>query len=113
MTVPDWATTISGVIAIGAVVSVVVSRAFKHWMREQLIELRPNGGGSTYDIVRKVARETERAADAAEKAADSALEVHAHLEDIANRVSSLEQVIVAWTPKKATATRKKVQNEKS
>jgi hypothetical protein len=109
VTVPDVATTISGIVAIGAVVLVVLSRAFKHWMHEQLVELRPNGGGSTYDIVRKVARETERAADAAEKAADSALEVHAHLEDIANRVSSLEQVIVAWTPKKTTATRTKVE----
>jgi hypothetical protein len=106
MTIADIATVISGAIAVGAVVLVVVSRAFKHWMQEQLIELRPNGGGSTYDIVRKVARETERAADAAEKAADTALEVHAHLEDIASRVSSLEQVIVAWTPKKKNVNKK-------
>lgn len=109
MNIPDWATVASGVIAVGAVCFAIIGRAVKHWMHEQLVELRPNGGGSTYDIVRKVARETERAADAAEKAADSALEVHAHLEDIANRVSSLEQVIVAWTPKKTTATRTKVQ----
>jgi hypothetical protein len=112
MNLPDWATVASGVVAIGAVFFTIAGRAAKHWIAEQLTELKPNGGGSTYDIVRKVARETERAADAAEKAADSALEVHAHLEDIANRVSSLEQVIVAWTPKKATSTRK-IQNEKS
>lgn len=109
MNLPDWAAVISTGLAIAAVIGAILTRAIKHWMHEQLVELRPNGGGSTYDIVRKVARETERAADAAEKAADTALEVHAHLEDIANRVSSLEQVIVAWTPKKATATpRKKV-----
>ena len=108
MNIPDWATVASGVIAIGAVCFAVIGRAIKHWMHEQLVELRPNGGGSTYDIVRQVARETERAAYAAEKAADTALEVHAHLEDIAKRVSGLEQVIVAWTPKKATTPRKKV-----
>ena len=109
MNIPDWAAVISTGLAVAAVIGTILTRAFKHWMHEQLVELRPNGGGSTYDIVRKVARETERAADAAEKAADTALEVHAHLEDIAKRVSSLEQVIVAWTPKKATPTpRKKV-----
>jgi hypothetical protein len=108
MTIPDWAAVISTGLAITAVIGAILTRAIKHWMHEQLVELRPNGGGSTYDIVRKVARETERAAYAAEKAADTALEVHAHLEDIAKRVSSLEQVIVAWTPKKATTPRKKV-----
>jgi hypothetical protein len=109
MSIQDWAAVISTGIAVTAVIGAVLTRAIKHWMHEQLVELRPNGGGSTYDIVRKVARETERAADAAEKAADTATEVHAHLEDIAQRVSSLEQVIVSWTPKKVSATpRKKV-----
>lgn len=109
MSVSDWAAVISTGLAVTAIFTAILARAVKHWMHEQLVELRPNGGGSTYDIVRKVARETERAADAAEKAADTALEVHAHLEDIGKRVSSLEQVVVAWTPKKATTTpRKKV-----
>ena len=109
MNLPDWAAVISTGLGLAAVFGAILTRAIKHWMHEQLVELRPNGGGSTYDIVRKVARETERAADAAERAADTAIEVHAHLEDIAKRVSGLEQVIVAWTPKKTTATpRKKV-----
>ena len=113
MNVPDWATVISTGLAIAAVLFAIAGRIAKQWIAEQLVELRPNGGGSTYDIVRKVARETERAADAAEKAAESAIEVHAHLEDIASRVSSLEQVIVAWTPRKSSAPRSKETNVKS
>lgn len=109
MSIPDWATVISCALGVGAVLFMILGRAAKHWLHEQFTELRPNGGGSTYDIVRKVARDAERAADAAEKAADTAIEVHAHLEDVLARVSNLEQTVVAWTPKKSVATsRKKV-----
>jgi len=109
MSIPDWATTASGIIAVGAVFAVLVSRAFKHWLGEQLHELKelkPNGGGSTYDIVRQVAMDTSRAAVAAEQAAQTAKEAHAHIETILERVSNLEQVVIAWTPKKIAPVKK-------
>lgn len=99
MTISDYATIISAVLGIGAAVSVVAGRAAKHWLGEQLSELKPNGGGSTYDIIRRAALDAQRAANAAEEA-------HAHIEQVLERVSNLEQVVVAWTPKKVTtATR--------
>ena len=109
MSIPDWATTVSGTLAVLAVVGVVVSRAFKHWLGEQfheLKELKPNGGGSTYDIVRQVAMDTSRAAVAAEQAAETAKEAHENIEQILNRVSNLEQVVVSWTPKKVAPVKK-------
>lgn len=98
MSLADYATIISAIIAVGAVVSVVAGRAAKHWLGEQLSELKPNGGGSTYDIVRRAALDAQRAANAAEEA-------HAHTEQLLERVSNLEQVVVAWTPKKTTSAR--------
>jgi len=109
VSIPDWATTVSAVLAVCAVVGVVVSRAFKHWLGEQfheLKELKPNGGGSTYDIVRQVAMDTSRAAVAAEQAAQTAKEAHVHIETILDRVSNLEQVVIAWTPKKIAPVKK-------
>lgn len=92
--ITDWATVIGSVGTVVAGAGWIVSRAFKHWIHEQLVELRPNGGGSTYDQVRKAAKDAERAAFAAERAVDSALELHGHITEISNRVSSLEQIIV-------------------
>lgn len=101
MTATDLATIISGAIAIVGVVGAVISRAIKHWLHESLVELRPNGGGSTYDLVRKAARDAERAAHAAERAADQALDVREQVDTMIERVSNLEQIVVAWTPRKA------------
>ena len=98
--IPDWATTVSGIIAVGAVVSMVLARAFKHWLHESLSELRPNGGGSTYDVIRRAASDAERAAHAAERAADQAMDVREQMEQVLSRVSNLEQVVVSWTPSK-------------
>lgn len=109
MTIPDYATTVSAILAVFGIAGVVISRAFKHWLGEQLSELKelkPNGGGSTYDIVRQVAMDTSRAAVAAEQAALTAKEAHAHIETILERVSNLEQVVVAWTLKKVTPVKK-------
>lgn len=89
MTISELATTVSGTIAAGGIFTAVISRAFKHWLGEQLKELRPNGGGSTYDIIRRTAQNVD--------------DLHAKNEELLERVSKLEQVVVAWTPVKKTA----------
>lgn len=110
MTIPDWATTVSGIIAVGGVASMIISRAIKHWLHESLSELRPNGGGSTYDVIRRAAADAERAAHNAQMAADQALDVREQIDQVLHRVSNLEQVVVSWTPskvaKKAPARKK-------
>jgi len=103
--IPDIATTISGAAVIVAGIWVIASRAIKHWLHESLSELRPNGGGSTYDVIRRAAEDASRAAHAAERAADQAMDVREQIDQVLNRVSALEQVVVSWTPKKvATKT---------
>lgn len=92
--ITDWATIVGGVGTLITGAGWFIGRAIKHWLHEQLVELRPNGGGSTYDQVRKAAKDAERAAFAAERAVDSAMELHGHLTELSSRVSSLEQVIV-------------------
>ena len=103
--IPDIATTISGVAVLVAGIWVVLNRAIKHWLHESLVELRPNHGSSTYDVIRKAAQDASRAAHAAERAADQAIDVKEQIDQVLNRVSALEQVVVSWTPKKvATKT---------
>lgn len=97
----DIATIGSGVIAVVGVVGTVVGRAIKHWLHEAMVELRPNGGGSTYDLVRQAARDAERAAHAAERAADQAMDVREQVDTMIERVSNLEQVVIASTVKKS------------
>ena len=99
-TTADVATIVSTVLAVLGIVGAVISRAIKHWLHEAMSELRPNGGGSTYDLVRKAARDAERAAHAAERAADQAMDVREQVDTMIERVSNLEQIVVAWTPKK-------------
>ena len=102
---PDIATVISGVIAVAGVMGAVLSRAIKSWLHDSLVELRPNHGSSTYDVIRKAAEDASRAAHAAERAADQAMDVREQIDQVLNRVSALEQVVVSWTPKKvATKT---------
>jgi len=100
--IPDWMTTASGIIAVGGVIGAIFSRAIKHWLHESLVELRPNHGSSTYDVIRKAAEDAQRAAHAAERAADQAIDVKEQIDQVLNRVSALEQVVVSWTPKKVT-----------
>jgi hypothetical protein len=57
MSISEWATTISGVIAIFGVVSIGVRFLIKHYLREMKLELTNNGGGSMKD---KVDMNTER-----------------------------------------------------
>jgi len=96
----DIATILSTVLACLGIAGAIISRAIKHWLHEAMVELRPNGGGSTYDLVRKAASDAARAAHAAERAADQAMDVREQLDTMIERVSNLEQTVIAWTPKK-------------
>jgi HAMP domain-containing protein len=93
--------SVAAIVAILAACIAAITWVIKHWIHDQLSELRPNGGGSTYDVIRKVARDVERAAEASE-------ENRAHIEQVLERVSNLEQVVVAWTPKKIAPVKKTV-----
>ena len=106
----EWHNSANDIVLIGAAAAVVLGairasfKAMRFFQRLDVTmafverELKPNGGGSTYDIVRRAALDAQRAANAAEEA-------HAHTEQLLERVSNLEQVVVAWTPKKAPAAR--------
>lgn len=56
MSIPDWATTISGVIAVLAVVGIGIRVAMRHMISDYLSELKPNGGGSVKDKVNQIDR---------------------------------------------------------
>jgi len=100
LSIPDWFSTVASGLAIAGVAGAIISRAIKSWLHDAMVELRPNGGGSTYDLVRKAARDAERAAHAAERAADQAMDVREQVNTMIERVSNLEQTVIAWTPKK-------------
>jgi len=101
ISIPDWFSTVASGLAIAGVFGAIVSRLIKSWLHDAMAELRPNGGGSTYDLVRKAARDAERAAHAAERAADQAMNVREQVDTMIERVSNLEQTVIAWTPKKS------------
>ena len=104
ISIPDWFSTVASGLAIAGVFGAIISRLIKSWLHDAMVELRPNGGGSTYDLVRKAAKDAERAAFAAERALDQAMDVREQVDTMIERVSNLEQTVIAWTPKK-TATR--------
>ena len=104
ISIPDWVSTVASGLAIAGVFGAVISRLVKSWLHDAMVELRPNGGGSTYDLVRKAAKDAERAAFAAERACDQAMNVREQVDTMIERVSNLEQTVISWTPKK-TATR--------
>ena len=54
MSIPDWATTVSGIIAVGAVVGLAGRHAIRIIVQEYLSELKPNGGGSMKDTVNRL-----------------------------------------------------------
>ena len=54
MTVPDWATTVSGVIAVGAVVGLGGRNAVRTIIKDYLSELKPNSGSSMKDTVNRL-----------------------------------------------------------
>lgn len=51
MSIPDWATTVSGVLAVFAAIGILGRIAIRHLIHDYLSELRPNGGSSVKDKV--------------------------------------------------------------
>lgn len=51
MSIADWATTISGVIAVFTVVGIGVKFLINHYLQEMRDQLRNNGGSSLRDKV--------------------------------------------------------------
>lgn len=54
MTIPDWATTISGALALLAGIWTVHRFITRSLIRDYLSELRPNGGSSMKDKVTSI-----------------------------------------------------------
>lgn len=54
MTIPDWATTVSGIIALLAALWTTHRFITKSLIREYLSELKPNGGTSMKDKVNNI-----------------------------------------------------------
>ena len=54
MTIPDWATTVSGVLAVLASFWAIHRFITKALIRDYLSELKPNGGSSVKDKVNDI-----------------------------------------------------------
>lgn len=51
MSIPDWATTVSGALALIAAFSIVGRIMIRHLIHDYLSELKPNGGSSMKDKI--------------------------------------------------------------
>ena len=60
MSLPDWATTVSGVLAVLAFVWTIHRFTTKAMIRDYLSELKPNGGGSIKDKVNDIDTRQQR-----------------------------------------------------
>ena len=60
MSIPDWATTISGVLALLAAMWAAHRYITKSLVRDYLSELKPNGGSSIKDKVNKIEEKQEK-----------------------------------------------------
>lgn len=60
MSIPDWATTISGLLALLAAFGVIARVLLKNMIKEYLSELKPNGGSSLKDKVNTINDRIER-----------------------------------------------------
>ena len=60
MSLPDWATTTSGVLALLAAIWAVHRFTTKSMIRDYLSELKPNGGGSIKDKVNDIDMRQQR-----------------------------------------------------
>jgi hypothetical protein len=60
MSLPDWATTVSGALAGLAAIWAVHRFTTKAMVRDYLSELKPNGGGSIKDKVNEIDRRQQR-----------------------------------------------------
>ena len=60
MSIPDWATTLSGVIAVIAALGVVGRLLIRYLIQDYLSELKPNGGSSMKDKVNDIDRKVNK-----------------------------------------------------
>jgi uncharacterized protein Yka (UPF0111/DUF47 family) len=60
MSIPDWATTVSGVLAVFAALGIIGRVAIKHLVHDYLSELKPNGGSSVKDKVNEIERKMNK-----------------------------------------------------
>jgi hypothetical protein len=60
MSVPDWATTASGALAVLASVWAVHRFTTKSMIRDYLSELKPNGGSSVKDRVNDISNKVDK-----------------------------------------------------
>ena len=60
MSIPDWATTVSGVLAVLAALGIVGRILIKHLVSDYLSELKPNGGSSVKDKVNEIERKVNK-----------------------------------------------------
>ncbi len=60
MSLPDWATTASGALAVLAAIWAVHRFTTKSMIRDYLSELKPNGGGSIKDKVNDIDTRQQR-----------------------------------------------------
>ena len=60
MSIPDWATTASGVLAILASFWAIHRYLTRSMIRDYLSELRPNGGSSVKDKVDSIDRQVSK-----------------------------------------------------
>ena len=60
MSIPDWATTISGALALIGALGVVGRILIRHLVRDYLSELRPNGGSSIKDKVNDIDKKVNK-----------------------------------------------------
>lgn len=60
MSIPDWATTVSGALAVLASLGVIARILIKHLVRDYLSELKPNGGSSMKDKVNDIDRKVNK-----------------------------------------------------
>ena len=60
MSIPDWATTVSGVLAVLAAVGIIGRMLIKHLVHDYLSELKPNGGSSVKDQVNSIEKKMNR-----------------------------------------------------
>jgi hypothetical protein len=60
MSLPDWATTVSGALAGLAAIWAIHRFTTKAMVRDYLSELKPNGGGSIKDKVNDISNRQQR-----------------------------------------------------
>ena len=59
MSIPDWATTTSGVLAVLAAIWAIHRYITKSIIRDYLSELKPNGGSSLRDEITRLSAQME------------------------------------------------------